>query len=421
MLSFFKKDFLVYWRDRKEISISLITPLILIAVLGFALPGWIENPSKSIEVKAAVVQLDDEESGLRQFRDSLAARSLQDEQSQAIEGQLEGHAPIRMFMQLFEEEQIKEIVRMERMNADEALRQLRENQVDAVVTIPEGYTLATLNKMMFGEGEGAELRIAAEDWTMPLDVLNHIVDGFVRTMNFQSAIQSQLGAEALAAANAVGEIGGKETIPGVETVTSFQYFTVAIGILFALFVSVTTASKAAAEKRERTFQRILLTGAHPLKYLSGKLSSTLCLSMLLIAFVVIGAHFIFGVFPGRSFEFWAGMSAVLFLLTLCVGALAALFTALVFRLEDSTANGVSFLFILIAGSIGGSFVPVFALPDWLRLAGEWTPNGLALAALLQWMQTETAADLTVPLIRLTVFAAVTIGLAMWCFPRRGRI
>ncbi len=420
MLSFFKKDFLVYWRDRKEISISLITPLVLIAVLGFALPSWIENPSKSIKVKAAVVQLDDEESGLRQFRDSLAARSLQDERMQAIDGQ-RGNMPISLFLQLFEEEQVKEIVRMERMEADEAHRQLRDKQVDAVVTIPEGYTFSALNKMLLGKGEGAELRIAAEDWTMPVDVLNSIVDGFVRTMNFQSAIQSQLGAEAVAAADTVGEIGGRETIPGVETVTSFQYFTLAIGILFALFVSVTTATKAATEKRERTFQRILLTGAHPFRYLSGKLSSTLCLSLILIAFVVISAHFIFGVFPGRSFGFWAGMTAVLFALMLCVGAMAALFTSLVFRLNDSEANGISFLFILIAGSIGGSFVPVFALPDWLRLAGEWTPNGLALSALLQWLQTETAADLTVPLIRLAVFAAVTIGLAIWCFPRRGRI
>ncbi|XID90609.1 ABC transporter permease [Paenibacillaceae bacterium WGS1546] len=421
MLSFFIKDFLVYWRDRKEISISLITPLVLIAVLGFAMPSLFANPANIIEVKAAVVQLDDEEAGLRQFREALAARSLPEEQSRAIEAQLETVMPIRMLMQLFEEEQVKEIVRMERMEAEEALGQLRDGLVDAVLTIPEGYTLATLNRAMLGEGAGAELRIAAEDWTMSLDVLNNIVNGFVRTTNFQSAIQSQLGAEAAAAANEVGDFGGRETVPGVETVTSFQYFTLAIGIVFALFVAVTTATKAVTEKRERTFQRILLTGAHPLKYLSGKLSSTFCLALILLSFVLVGAHFMFGVFSGRSFAFWAGMSAVLLVLMLCVGAMAALFTALVFRLDDSMANGITFLFILVAGTIGGSFAPVFILPDWLRLAGEWTPNGLALSALLKWLQTETAADLTVSLIRLAVFAAVTIGLAIWCFPRRGRI
>src|SRR5690606_2727042 len=121
-------------------------------------------------------------------------------------------------------------------------------------------------------------------------VLTNIIDGFITALNFQSALNNVLGEEVVAAATAlegISEVGGRESIPGVITVTSFQYYALALSIIFALFVSTTTASKAITEKRERTFQRILLTGTHPVKYLSGKMSSTLCISLLGNAVVLL--------------------------------------------------------------------------------------------------------------------------------------
>ncbi|MCQ6560214.1 ABC transporter permease [Paenibacillus mendelii] len=424
MISFFKKDFLVHWRDRKEIIISLISPLVIIAVIGIALPGWVENPTKTLQIKVALVNADDEQAAMQEFRDSLAARSLPDDELLDIEQQLEQLSPIRMLKQVFQAEHVKEIVSMEELGNDDALQQLQEERIAAVVTIPDGFTLAALNKMVWNDGEGTALRIIAEKASLQVGVLNDIIDGYVQKLNVQSAFHHLLGADAGAAAIASDDysgIGGREMVDGVETVTSFQYYALAISIVFALLLSVTMASKAITEKRERTFQRILLTGSQPFHYLMGKMSAAFCLSILQLSIIILISHFALNIFPGRSLLFWLGVSAVLVLLSLCVGALVVLFTALVFRLHDETANGIAFIFSLIAGTIGGSFVPIYILPDWLRSAGEWTPNGLSLAVLLQWIQTETVADLSVPLVKLAVFAIATIGLASWCFPRRGRI
>ncbi|WP_234404931.1 ABC transporter permease [Paenibacillus bouchesdurhonensis] len=417
MIPFFKKDFLVYWRDRKELLISFITPLVLITVLGFALPGWIENPTKSLEMKVAIVNLDNEKHAIEQFQESLVSRLTLDEGAKAMESRLGSLSLSKSLMELFQSEEVKSIVHLQELSSEEAHQQLEAEQIEAIITIPDGFTLAALNKIALNDGNGAALQLTAGKASLQVDVLRDMVDGYLKTLNFQSALH-HVGDMDMAN---VENIGGREILPGVKTVTSFQYYALAISIVFALLVSSTTATKAMTEKREHTLQRILLTGSPPVQYLSGKMSSTFCLTMLQLTTILLVSHFAFGIFPDRSPQFWLGMFLVLVLLALCLGALAALFTALVFRLEDSVASGLTFLFILIAGTIGGSFAPIFVLPGWLKSAGEWTPNGLTLAVLLEWLQTETASSLTVPLVKLGVFAVGTACIAVWLFPRRERI
>lgn len=414
MIPFFKKDLLVFWRDRKELAVSLAAPLILITVLGFALPGWIENPAKSLEMKAALVNLDNEAAAVQQVQGTLGLGSDESWSS-----------PVQALIGLLQSEEAGSFVQIQELSSEEARRQLEEERIEAIITIPDGFTLAALHKMLLNEGEGAALQVTAREASLQVDALKDLIGGLMHAINFNASLQHAGGAEMAAAAAMVlaegGNFGGYEIIPGAQTVTSFQYFALAISIVFALLLSTTISTKAMAEKREHTLQRILLTGSRPVQYLAGKMSAAFCLSMLQLTIVLLVSHFALGIFPGRSLQFWLGMSSVLLLLSLCVGALAALFTALVFRLEDSVASGLTFVIILVAGTIGGSFAPIYVLPGWLKAAGEWTPNGLTLAVLLEWLQTETSASLTVPLIKLGVFALAAAGLAIGLFPRRGRI
>lgn len=424
MISFFKKDFLVYWRDRKEIIISLITPMVLITVLSLALPGWVENSTKSLQMKVAFVNLDDERTGLQQIRELLSQQTLPQETKDLLGQQLEQSAPAGLFKQVLQEDSVKEIVTLVELDNEEALRRLEDGQIDALFTIPEGFTFAVLNKMLLNEGEGSEIRITADDGSLQVDVLKDIIGSFTRTLNLQAAIRHvsagnpDLDADRLMADS---EIGGREIVPGVKIVTSFQYYALAISIVFALMISVTVSSKAIAEKREHTFERILLAGSKPVNYLSGKMSSTICLSLAQLVIVLLLSHFIFGIFTDRSWQFWTGMAAVLIMMSVCMGALSSLFTALVFRLDDQAASGISFIAVIIAGSIGGSFVPVYVLPEWLQAAGEWTPNGLGLSVLLKWLQTETINDLSDAMLKLAAFSIISFGLAVWIFPKRGRV
>ncbi|MBD2869071.1 ABC transporter permease [Paenibacillus arenilitoris] len=423
MLPFFKKDFLVYWRDRKEMAIALLTPIVIIMVLGFAMPNWVENPTGDLDLKVAVVTEDDAEDGLERFRNSLDALPLAPEETSSLAVSAERLLPSAMLMQLLESEEVRAFVSAIELDEEAAMRQLEDGDVSAIVTFPEGYTLSTLNKWLLNEGEGMAVALTAEQSSTEVDMLRNLLEGFMQTVNLQAAIGFASGGEA-AASNSVGligPVGGRETIEGFEMVTSFQYYTLAIGVVFSLFVAMTTALKAATERKERVFHRIVLTGSHPIRYLSGKIGSTFCMALLQMTFIFIVCHFILDLFPARTVQFWLGLAMVALVFCFSVASLSAVFTSLAFRLEEATAGGVMTIILMMIGTVGGSFVPRFVLPQWIQLVGEWTPNGRALSAFLQWVQQGSPEVVAAPLLQLLAFSLAAIGASILLFPRRGRI
>ncbi len=126
-----------------------------------------------------------------------------------------------------------------------------------------------------------------------------------------------------------------------------------------------------------------------MRFLIGKMVSTIFLVILQIIFVLIVSNFILGVFPDRSLAFWVGILVMIVLLALVMSGLAAIFTAILLRMRNiDAANGIFMLVLLLLGTLGGGFVPIYMMPGWLQEIGAWTPNGLFLSMLTDWVQFE---------------------------------
>jgi len=423
---FFKKDFLVYWRDRKEMLIAFILPLVLVVILGFALSGWVENSNENIEIKAALVMLDQSKEGLERFQYKLNSLPLTADEKTAISKAAEAFIPGAMLLDMLNSDETKGFLNITQLDEESALKQLNEEKVDAIILVPEGYTEAALNSLLLRKGGEAEITLTADTDSLNVQVLQNMLDSFLSDVNNQAALSSASrsygGAEISGAEASLPLVGGMEQMEGVEMITSFQYFALAISIFFALSVSTTTASKSITEKREQVFMRILLAGTHPLRYLAGKAASTFCMSVLQLAVLLVISHFIYDLFPGKSLEFWIGLSFILIMLCLAIAALAALYTAMLFRMKDAdVASGISFLLLIVFGIIGGNLVPIYILPDWAISLGNVTPNGLALSMLLQWIQGSSFDDLWQPVFYQAIFCVAIVGASVWIFPRRGRL
>ncbi len=170
------------------------------------------------------------------------------------------------------------------------------------------------------------------------------------------------------------------------------------------------------------FNRILLVGRHPLYYLSGKFSSTVCLVLLQTTFVFLFTQITLNLFSGRQLTFWLGLILILVACQSLSRQWPHCLQPFFFRLKDhNVALSIATIIIIVFGVIGGSFTPVFALPDWLRQVGEWTPNGLIISIYTQWVQQEDYTQLMIPIMLLLLFALLLISLSIWIFPRRGRI
>ncbi|MDF2835992.1 MAG: transporter permease [Paenibacillus sp.] len=428
---FFRKDFLTYWRDRKEILIALVMPLILIAVLSLAMPDWFGQGADSLRIKIGLVVEDDAAEGVSAFVRSLEQTGKSEEEVVRLAAAAESLNPAALLQEMLEGEALGSLVEVVRADADSAFRKLEEEEWTAVVTIPAGYTESSLRAMMLGADEAVPLSITSDEASMELDVLYGALSDFTRSLNFGSAIESAAMDAGVAFEKSIppgGRFGGAavmnggiEQVEGFDAMTASQYFTLSISGLFSLFMAMTTATKAMTEKRELVFSRILLAGVKPGRYLAGKTLSTFSLTLLQATLAFLVCHFLLDLFPGRDVRFWLGIAGLVAAYCAVVSALAAIFTSLVFRLKEDTAGGLMMAVIMVFGTIGGSFVPVYVLPGWLRGMGEWTPNGLSLAAYTEWIQRGEYGDLFAAFAQLLLFAAAALLIGIAMFPRKGRI
>ncbi|SFL44564.1 ABC-2 type transport system permease protein [Gracilibacillus orientalis] len=419
MGSFIKKDLLLFLRDRKEIIITLALPILIIAVLNFAFAGLLDNDEETtLDLQLALVNQDDDENIAEQLEDKLVAEGSVDEAEAAMIAERASYSdPVQALFDFLESEDLQEWITVHELDEVTAAEKVEQGEIDGMLVIPNGFTVESLYAGFTGKAPNVSLAYKMEEETTNNGTLYDIIHGFIDNLNYQFAIQQIGGSNET---EIVQPQGGVEQLGEGETFTLAQYFTLAMGILFALFLAITVAAKTGEEIRQKVFNRILVTNSHPMLFLIGKMVSTFILASLQMTVVFILAHFILDVFPGRSVDFWLGVGVIISLFSLGVAGLSAVFTSISLRMKDiDAANGVFSAVVMVLGVLGGNFVPIYVFPDWMQKLGEWTPNGLSLSVLMEWIQYEETSSLMMPSLMLIGFfiLCLVIGLAM--YPRRG--
>lgn len=420
MRSFIKKDLLIFWRDWKELLSVLLLPIILVVVLNFAFAGLFGNDDKvSLDLQLAIVNQDDEADAKQQLNEKLVSdAALGEREANAIVEAAGDVQPVELLSDYLESDELKEWVTVHNLEEKEAAERVKEGDLDGMLIIPNGYTADSLYASFTGESSTKSLIYKMDEETLDSSALQQLIQGFINQLNYQFAIQDITGGADI---EVTLPEGGFEDLGTEHNFTITQYFTISMGALFALFVVTTVATKTGVEIRSQVFNRILLTNSHPMLFLVGKMVSTICLVILQIIFVLIVSHFLLDVFPDRGFSFWVGILVMIVLLALVMSGLAAIFTAILLRMKNiDAANGIFMLVLLLLGTLGGGFVPIYMMPGWLQEIGAWTPNGLFLSMLTDWVQFENLSFIVQPSILLIgIFLLFTfIGLAL--FPKRGK-
>ncbi|MCK0471674.1 ABC transporter permease [Halalkalibacter sp. APA_J-10(15)] len=419
MWSFIKKDLLLFWRDRKELVTILTLPIVLVLVMNFAFSGMFgSDDEEQLDLQLAIVNEDDEREGLDILEGKLmAVSSSEDDVMQFVE--YASHLrPASLLFDYFNSDELSEWLTVHELQESEAVAKVEEGDLDGILVIPDGFTVDSLYAVFVGEPSTTSLIYKMERETINSSTIYQIVQGFIEHMNNEFALQEIGGA---AEAEILLPEGGFEAVGAGERFTVSQYFTIAMGILFSLFVAVTVATKTGEELRQQVINRILLTNSHPLQFLLGKIASTFCLVWLQIMFVFVLSHFILDVFPDRTIAFWFGVVGIVMVLSLAIAGLAAMFTSISLRVKDlNAASGIFMIVLLLFGMSGGNFVPVFILPNWLQELGEWTPNGQSLVILTEWVQFEQFSTILTPSLLLIGHFLLFTTIALALYPKRGK-
>ena len=417
MFNFLKKDLLLQLRDYKELLLLLGMPLLLIAILTFALGGFAGTDTVNLDLTAALVIQDDQGAGMRGFDSALAASDLPAATKLQLGVAARAIRPVELLRDVLMSPELSELGSVTEMPLQEATSRLDENDVKAVVVVPAGYTESLLEGMLLGQGPGAELKVELSSSSpISASVFEGIVKGFASELNTRTAL-GRLGVNP--AAQDVAANVSVERITGGRSVSSAVYYTFGMAVMFMLYVVGSIASRAHLEVESFAFDRILVSDAKPLAYLVAKAFAGALVVALQVSVLIIAGALLFGVGAGLPGTFWLGVALVMVTMSLAVGALAALVTAVNFRLGNKTVSeSFNSVAVFVMALLGGSFVPIDQTAPALAAIGRWLPNGAAFDAFLGLAGGAGFGAWGGNLVRLLVVAAALLIAAVAVFPKQ---
>lgn len=414
--AFLRKDVLIQVRDLKELALMLLMPIILIAILGLALGQFVTGGPVQLDISAALVVEDDPTAGREEFTRRLAQTEMPLPQRVALTAAALTIQPHEMINALLSSPELAELIAVQDLGAEEAQALLEADDVQAVITLPSGFTGEMLSAMLL-EGDGATMDVALSD-ASPLraGIVNDILTAFAREVSFQSALSQELQAPP---PGVITETGTVEELTVGARVPSTAFYTFGMATMFALFVAGSISGRAYLERAQLTFDRILLSGARPLAFLLSKAMAGAVIVFLQVAFLFVAATLILGALRGQPVSFWLGSASIAAALALAVGAFSALVTSLNFRANNQAMSNVfNSVGVTLLAVLGGSFFPVEESSSLISVLGGWTPNGAALNGFLDAAKGFGLEAYGPDIIRILVGAVVLMVAAVALFPRK---
>ena len=413
------KDFLTLSKSKSDLLELLFMPFILIAILGFSLGGLMMNDPTINTFHIGVVNEQNFEQDLERFENTLREQGLPEDIVSQLVANAKEVEPTHMIEDLLNDEEFEEIMLVEEFkDAEAAQKALEQEEITGYITIPENFSSNVLEAIFLEEETTANLEVnILTNASTSGNILQSVISTFAEQYNLETSIAMATEGQATPPENTIRH-GEVLQLSVEEPITAFQYYTIGMGVMFALSTVPTLAGRAFKEKEQHVFGRIMLSGMHPLKYLTSKLIAGTLITFAQLAILFLLSTLIFGTFRGRDLDFWLDMVYTTGIFALVVGSFGSLLTAISLNANDLTTVNFFGSFVSVFAFLGGSFTPVEQFSDALRQVGNWTPNGAAMTSYLQIMQGFDFQEVLPLLSRVIGMAIVAIIISFFVFPKR---
>ncbi|MBM6615655.1 ABC transporter permease [Desemzia sp. RIT804] len=420
MFNLVKKDFLTLSKSKSDLLELLFMPFILIAILGFALGNLIMGGSNSIDTfHIGIVNEQNIEEDLIRLETDLMEQSLPEEMAAELLAGAQQIDPSAVLREVFEDESLEEIMIVnEFADTESAQEAMKEEEIAGFITIPEAFSYNVWRSIYLEEDSAATLEMTVlTNESLSGVILTSVVTTFVDQYNLETSIALATDGRAETEAN-TEEHGEIMSLSVEEPISAFQYYTIGMGVMFALSTAPALASRAFKEKEQHVFGRIMLSGTKPLTYLSSKMISGTLVTFIQLVILFLFSTLIFGTFKGRDFDFWIDMGYITGLYSLLIGSITSLLTSI--SLHSNNNNTVNFFgsFVSVFAFLGGSFTPVEQFSEALKQVGNWTPNGATMTSYLQLMQGFEFQEVLPLMLRVVGMIIICIVVAVIIFPKR---
>ena len=369
-----KKDLMQALTDRGALLILIAVPLVLIAVIGFALGNIFGTGSSQITMTVA---LDNKDSG---FVGTAVSQSL--------------HINVSQFV----------ITVKTYSTSDEVQQEVKNGDAIAGVVVPAGATdkLTTSAQNNTPTGNLVQFYSVPGSTDQRVLIAQNIVTGIVN----QLVIQQFAGAAAVNQveqvchqpgntcapqtidAATIARMVGSVTTQATQTaqvallaagqapkVGTFDQIVPGYAVFFALFSINAAAATILQEKEDGTFRRLLIAPIHKYSLLGGKLLAQFLLTLLQLVVLFGVGYFAFHMHIGS----WPGVILLVIGASFAATGLGILLVSVV-KTRRQLAPVVT-LVTLITSAIGGAWWPLFLEPGWMQNIAKigltaWAMEGL---------------------------------------------
>ncbi|MBC7326380.1 MAG: ABC transporter permease [Moorella sp. (in: Bacteria)] len=361
-------DLKIFSRDIPSIIYLFITPIIVIAIASFALSGlW--NASTAV-FRIPVVQLDSGEMAEEFMSHLRQVKALKLETSYIENG------------------------RRYPMDEVRARRMIKERK--AAIIIPRDFT------SRIRQGQLATIIVLQDpaDRVVPsvvADISRSIISRFATMSTSIQASQEAVriiqrdiqlqggGIDPRPALRRTADVADamvkdppvtvtiKEAGSGQRKVTPFEANVPGYAVMFILFGTTGAAGSLLQEKEEGTIRRLLTMPVSRASILGGKMTASFlqALTQAVILFAV--GHLVFGMWLGRDL-----LALALVILATCVAATGLGMLLAAFCRTRSQVTGISVLIVLAMSSLGGSWWPLYIVPEWMQRMAHITLTAWAM-------------------------------------------
>jgi ABC-type Na+ efflux pump permease subunit len=354
-----KANLLALVRDRKALVFLFAMPLVITAVLSFALGGIFGSNPKIPSFPVVVYNQD---------AGSLGKGLVQTLEKQT--GQMTVH---------------------EANSLASARAQTSSNEANVVVWIPQNFS------QNIEAGHKSDVRIeAGADHDTESSIVNDIVQAYG-----QSMAETQFAAKNLPNQTADIKAAKVQSISTtLHSVSTGSYYAIGMMVMFMLTHALNRAGRMVREKQGDLYRRMMASPASRYAIVSGHLLSTFVVLLLYGAALLLCFRFILNIHLGPIDQ------TVMILVAYAV-ALSGISVALGswinnMRIMDSLGQ----IGAQIAAILGGSFYPLYGFPQFMQRIGRGLPNGQVLTAMVNSVMGISSRELLAPFCYLVVLGII---------------
>jgi ABC-2 type transport system permease protein len=429
------KDFRIALSDRAVIIELILMPIVLMAILGFALTMTFSDFSNTETIKIAVVKEYDIEAEKTELLEMIPKESNID-----IESIDFGDFDIeRIFFDDFlGNKDIEEIIQYEIMTRDAAVKKMENKEITAIVILPKGFIKDTMINFGTSFRNIVDIQVIGRtDKNIRTTIVEEILKGFTDVLNYNIAakntfariynhegIEGNIAEHIKPLSKEIADVLGAEKpklkyeeLNDRPPMNSRAYYSFGMTAMFMLFAAGYGSKFLLEEKQMGTYDRMSASGVKKSTIVIGKSATIFLVALMQMIITYLFSSTVLQVKWGQ----FSNLIVIFVCSAFCVAGLGIMLASITYYAESyNLANLFSSFIIQIMAVLGGSMVPVEIMPGFARMASKLIPNGLFMNAVMKNYYGYGLDEYIYSIVGLILLGLIFINIATFTLIQKGR-